>query len=83
LVVVLFFFFKQKTAYEIVSGDWSADVCSSDLPAGMLAPGQHGMSGPVVVGHLAAGDQLGLTVEPAAGAARPTSAPIVLVALDR
>src|SRR5213082_2062246 len=27
----LFFFFKQKTAYEIVSGDWSSDVCSSDL----------------------------------------------------
>src|SRR5213082_787191 len=26
------FFFKQKTAYEIVSGDWSSDVCSSDLP---------------------------------------------------
>jgi hypothetical protein len=29
----LFFFFKQKTAYEIVSGDWSSDVCSSDLSA--------------------------------------------------
>src|SRR5213082_734283 len=28
---VNFFFFKQKTAYEIVSGDWSSDVCSSDL----------------------------------------------------
>src|SRR5213082_1046113 len=26
-----FFFFKQKTAYELVSGDWSSDVCSSDL----------------------------------------------------
>eukprot|EP01047_Picozoa_sp_COSAG01_P141748 COSAG01_NODE_72842_length_252_cov_0.339869_1_plen_30_part_01 len=24
------FFFKQKTAYEIMSGDWSSDVCSSD-----------------------------------------------------
>ena len=23
---------KQKTAYEIRSGDWSSDVCSSDLP---------------------------------------------------
>eukprot|EP01046_Picozoa_sp_COSAG06_P073040 COSAG06_NODE_21654_length_748_cov_29.190769_1_plen_138_part_10 len=23
-------FFKQKTAYEIMSGDWSSDVCSSD-----------------------------------------------------
>src|SRR5213082_4072323 len=28
---VCVFFFKQKTAYEIVSGDWSSDVCSSDL----------------------------------------------------
>jgi len=26
-----FFFFKQKTAYEMISGDWSSDVCSSDL----------------------------------------------------
>ena len=25
------FFFKQKTAYEIASSDWSSDVCSSDL----------------------------------------------------
>src|SRR5213079_3427749 len=28
---VFFFFFKQKTAYEITTGDWSSDVCSSDL----------------------------------------------------
>src|ERR687896_502484 len=28
---ICFFFFKQKTAYEIVSRDWSSDVCSSDL----------------------------------------------------
>src|SRR3546814_1267538 len=27
-----FFFFKQKTAYEMRISDWSADVCSSDLP---------------------------------------------------
>src|ERR1044071_10488735 len=27
----LFFFFKQKTAYEISTRDWSSDVCSSDL----------------------------------------------------
>src|ERR1051325_5356640 len=26
-----FFFFKQNTAYEITYGDWSSDVCSSDL----------------------------------------------------
>ena len=27
----MFFFFKQKTAYGIGTGDWSSDVCSSDL----------------------------------------------------
>src|SRR3546814_11282938 len=30
--VVMFFFFKQKTAYEMRISDWSSDVCSSDLP---------------------------------------------------
>src|SRR3546814_1838855 len=30
-VRVLFFFFKQKTAYEMRISDWSSDVCSSDL----------------------------------------------------
>ena len=29
--LVFFFFFKQKTAYEIYQCDWSSDVCSSDL----------------------------------------------------
>src|SRR3546814_7624410 len=28
---VFFFFFKQKTAYEVRISDWSSDVCSSDL----------------------------------------------------
>src|SRR3546814_2588523 len=31
LVDFLFFFFKQKTAYEMRIIDWSSDVCSSDL----------------------------------------------------
>src|SRR3546814_1532551 len=31
--IVYFFFFKQKTAYEMRISDWSSDVCSSDLPA--------------------------------------------------
>src|SRR3546814_19733190 len=31
LVFMLFFFFKQKTAYEMRISDWSSDVCSSDL----------------------------------------------------
>ena len=29
--LLVFFFFKQKTAYEIRNCDWSSDVCSSDL----------------------------------------------------
>src|SRR3546814_12353324 len=29
--ICLFFFFKQKTAYEMRISDWSSDVCSSDL----------------------------------------------------
>src|SRR3546814_4029653 len=30
-ITLLFFFFKQKTAYEMRISDWSSDVCSSDL----------------------------------------------------
>src|SRR3546814_1581068 len=30
---LVFFFFKQKTAYEMRISDWSSDVCSSDLKA--------------------------------------------------
>src|SRR3546814_16876242 len=30
-MLVFFFFFKQKTAYEMRISDWSSDVCSSDL----------------------------------------------------
>src|SRR3546814_4982586 len=30
---MFFFFFKQKTAYEMRISDWSSDVCSSDLAA--------------------------------------------------
>src|SRR3546814_8967551 len=30
-VLLFFFFFKQKTAYEMRISDWSSDVCSSDL----------------------------------------------------
>src|SRR3546814_4688239 len=31
LLCMVFFFFKQKTAYEMRISDWSSDVCSSDL----------------------------------------------------
>src|SRR3546814_14881807 len=32
-MLVIFFFFNQKTAYEMRISDWSSDVCSSDLVA--------------------------------------------------
>src|SRR3546814_834393 len=32
--LVIYFFFKQKTAYELRISDWSSDVCSSDLKVG-------------------------------------------------
>src|SRR3546814_2031747 len=40
IVISFFFFFKQKTAYEMRISDWSSDVCSSDLllfPAALTA----------------------------------------------
>src|SRR3546814_4069215 len=36
--VLLFFFFKQKTAYEMRISDWSSDVCSSDLAFAVADP---------------------------------------------
>src|SRR3546814_2750453 len=38
-VVFTFFFFKQKTAYEMRISDWSSDVCSSDLVEGFAGFG--------------------------------------------
>src|SRR3546814_15735429 len=40
-VVSSFFFFKQKTAYEMRISDWSSDVCSSDLRSGPVPPPTH------------------------------------------
>src|SRR6058998_435846 len=43
---IVFFFFKQKTAYEMVMSDWSSDVCSSDLRrANVHAGGNRGIAG--------------------------------------
>src|SRR3546814_3876323 len=36
ILCVFFFFFKQKTAYEMRISDWSSDVCSSDLALSYL-----------------------------------------------
>jgi hypothetical protein len=48
-------------------------------PAGLLTVRAKGMAGPVVIGPIAPGDTVGLTVEPASGSLRPTSAPVVLI----
>src|SRR3546814_9124411 len=37
-----FFFFKQKTAYEMRISDWSSDVCSSDLKLAVALLGRPG-----------------------------------------
>src|SRR3546814_3197325 len=50
--MVVFFFFKQKTAYEMRISDWSSDVCSSDLGAHdalRLVEAAHDDAGAVVV----------------------------------
>src|SRR3546814_9635552 len=39
MLVCCYFFFKQKTAYELRISDWSSDVCSSDLPELLSGPG--------------------------------------------
>src|SRR3546814_5769727 len=44
IVDLFFFFFKQKTAYEMRISDWSSDVCSSDLIGGVHIDGAvHGI----------------------------------------
>src|SRR3546814_5855654 len=53
-----FFFFKQKTAYEMRISDWSSDVCSSDLavPAvGVVEDVVHAGRGPEDTGDVARG----------------------------
>src|SRR3546814_9710140 len=42
----MFFFFKQKTAYEMRISDWSSDVCSSDLERDGSGNGFHRIPNP-------------------------------------
>src|SRR3546814_5946733 len=62
-VHVFFFFFKQKTAYEMRISDWSSDVCSSDL-LGLdgLAVGRHQHRGHQAERAETLGDGVGLHV---------------------
>src|SRR3546814_4021606 len=43
-ICLSFFFFKQKTAYEVRISDWSSDVCSSDLKIGWSPGAVFGLS---------------------------------------
>ena len=48
----MFFFFKQKTAYEVYQCDWSSDVCSSDLKLACLLDDAVGVAaGPDAYAH--------------------------------
>src|SRR3546814_10210864 len=58
---VRFFFFKQKTAYEIRISDWSSDVCSSDLLVSHAVSNSQGSADPVgtlLAGHFLDGQRV-------------------------
>src|SRR3546814_11964370 len=57
MVLFLFFFFKQKTAYEMRISDWSSDVCSSDLLLGAENIVEHQISVTVELFGLSARDR--------------------------
>src|SRR3546814_16387006 len=76
----VFFFFKQKTAYEMRMSDWSSDVCSSDLgPVAAAACGaRDGKARGVAVGPRHA-DRAQHRVEQLAGGAREEGAALLIV----
>src|SRR3546814_6923440 len=61
---IFFFFFKQKTAYEMRISDWSSDVCSSDLRVEQLELARRAVA-------IAIKDVEGLVVEQAPAIALP------------
>ncbi|MGH3410405.1 MAG: anti-sigma factor, partial [Streptosporangiaceae bacterium] len=54
---------------------------SGSRSIGVLPAARGGMAGPMIISGLAPGDAVGLTVEPAGGSPRPTSAPILMLLL--
>jgi anti-sigma-K factor RskA len=54
---------------------------SSARPSGLLTAATSGRSQPVLASGLAAGDRLGITVEPAGGTRQPTTSPILVMPL--
>src|SRR3546814_9448375 len=70
---VVFFFFKQKTAYEMRISDWSSDVCSSDLerPLRQIHHADHEEAAISLPGHGAVADGQGPLGVPADRRLRP------------
>src|SRR3546814_8369193 len=58
IILLFFFFFKHKTAYEMRISDWSSDVCSSDLIAGRLEQQLPARQPAVAIVEAAAGDDV-------------------------
>src|SRR3546814_10129741 len=56
-IFLIFFFFKQKTAYELRISDWSSDVCSSDL-LHLVALHRFGSNNPLGIDVKSAKDQI-------------------------
>ena len=78
-VLLVFFFFKQKTAYEMCGRDWSSDVCSSDLvPASVGVVSVLDNVTPVSVDVVAVLDD----VVPASVDVVPASVDVVVVSVD-
>src|SRR3546814_10197296 len=62
--VFVLFFFKQKTAYEMRISDWSSDVCSSDLVAGVRRGGVDRLTRDIAFGNFTQGNNGGLVIFP-------------------
>src|SRR3546814_12769730 len=62
---MFFFFFKQKTAYEMRISDWSSDVCSSDLILLAIGRGDRNVDGHQRIGadDLVIGRRIGVEVD--------------------
>src|SRR3546814_3630901 len=63
--ILFFFFFKQKTAYEMHISDWSSDVCSSDLLGMTLTIGELGKATGTKVETVRYYERIGLLPRPA------------------
>src|SRR3546814_1549794 len=64
----LFFFFKQKTAYEMRISDWSSDVCSSDLSSSAVTA--------VLLMQAVVAQQFSFSAYDVYGTASPASTPV-------